>query len=271
MAHQNLTLLFSKKHNTLRHFEKLVSYLGKMEISIQKITQQIYFIRNLKVMLDRDVAALFEIDTGALNRTARRHSNRFPSDFVFKLDKSEVLSLNTSIGQPLLAGGTRKLPLVYTEQGVTMMSCLLNSPQAAAISVAVFRAFANAKGARSETLLEERFAQLEDKLEQSKNDFAAFRQEIQFLQNSLTSLLEKRSPSLLPSPLQQPRPDLQAILITVAQYFKINVKDLFAQNRRKSISLPRQIAIYLIREKTALPYIDIALHLKRDHTTILHA
>ena len=108
-----------------------------------EISQKIYFIRSHRVMLDSDLAVLYGVETSALNRAVRRNITRFPSDFMFELTTSEEESLRCQIGisKGLGRGGRRYLPLVFTEQGVAMLSSVLRSEQAVQVNIEIMRAF----------------------------------------------------------------------------------------------------------------------------------
>jgi hypothetical protein len=103
----------------------------------------IYEIRGQKVMLDSDLARIYETKTGALNRAVKRNADRFPSDFVFRLTPRESESLRCQIGTLKLGRGQHRkyLPLVFTEHGAVMAANILNSPRAVQMSVFVVRAF----------------------------------------------------------------------------------------------------------------------------------
>ena len=93
---------------------------------IKRITGKIYLIRNVKVILDRDLAELYDVETSQLKRAVRRHIDRFPTDFMFKLTKEELKNLRCQIGISKPGrGGRRYLPYVFTEQGVAMLSSVL--------------------------------------------------------------------------------------------------------------------------------------------------
>lgn len=124
-----------------------------MEI-IKSIQNRIYEIRGERVMLDRDLAALYETETGALNLAVKRNIRRFPSDFMFQLTKEEYESLRfqfeiSNNDQPLTLqnesskrrGGDRYLPYAFTEQGVAMLSGILRSEKAINMNIAIMRAF----------------------------------------------------------------------------------------------------------------------------------
>ena len=110
-----------------------------MENLIQ-IQNLIYEIRGQKVMLDSDLAILYQVQTKVLNQAVKRNIKRFPSDFMFQLTKEEFLNLKSQFVTSSW-GGVRKMPYVFTEQGVAMLSGLLNSDIAIAVNVKIMRAF----------------------------------------------------------------------------------------------------------------------------------
>lgn len=104
----------------------------------------IYTVRGVQVMLDSDLAMLYQVETGALNRAAKRNEERFPEDFRFRLAEGEYADLRCQIGISSFGGehgGRRKLPYVYTEQGVAMLSGVLRSDVAVQASVRIMRTF----------------------------------------------------------------------------------------------------------------------------------
>jgi hypothetical protein len=115
-------------------------------ITSAKIESKIHVIRNTSVMLDRDLANLYGVSTGNLNLAVKRNIKRFPSDFMFKLSFAEartlILQFETSNGR----GGTRKPPSAFTEQGVAMLSSVLNSPRAIQVNIQIMRAFIHLRG-----------------------------------------------------------------------------------------------------------------------------
>ena len=112
-----------------------------------QIRDMIYTVRGQQVMLDSDLAELYEVETGALNRAAKRNEDRFPEDFRFRFTDDEYENLRCQIGissddlQKFAAGGRRYMPYVYTEQGVAMLSGVLRSKVAVDTSVRIMRAF----------------------------------------------------------------------------------------------------------------------------------
>jgi len=136
-------------------------------VPIESIVSKIVFIRDEKVMLDRDLAELYSVETGALNRAVKRNTERFPEDFMFQVtgEEAEVLRCQTGISKPG-RGGRRYLPYVFTEQGVAMLSSVLNSKRAIDVNIAIMRAFVQLrKMIASNTKLAQKLAELEQHLE----------------------------------------------------------------------------------------------------------
>ena len=111
-------------------------------ITQNQIESKILLIRGHKVMFDRDLAKLYGVQTGQLTRQVRRNIERFPDDFMFQLTKEEFANLRCQFGISSW-GGTRKLPYVFTEQGVSMLSTVLNSKRAVQVNIAIIRVFVN--------------------------------------------------------------------------------------------------------------------------------
>ena len=109
-----------------------------MELS--KIKSKIYEIRDKKVMLDYDLADMYQVETRVLNQQVKRNIKRFPVDFMFQLTNQEFTNL---MSQNVISswGGTRKLPYAFTEQGVAMLSGLINSDIAISVNIGIMRAF----------------------------------------------------------------------------------------------------------------------------------
>ncbi len=113
-------------------------------IPLELIEKRIYLVRGQKVMLDRDLAELYGVETRALNQAVRRNIDRFPDDFVFALDREEI----ERISQIVISSAGRKDTLkfsknvlVFTEQGVAMLSSVLNSKRAVQVNIAIMRTF----------------------------------------------------------------------------------------------------------------------------------
>ena len=105
------------------------------------IQRKIYEVRGLKVMLDFDLAELYDTETKYLKRAVRANIQRFPADFMFELSKEEWVSLRCNFCTSNKKGGTRYLPFAFTEQGVAMLSGILNSDKAIDVNIAIMRAF----------------------------------------------------------------------------------------------------------------------------------
>ncbi|MDP2158793.1 MAG: ORF6N domain-containing protein [Nitrospirota bacterium] len=112
-------------------------------IPVEIIERKIYLIRGEKVMLDSDLAELYEVETFNLNKAVKRNIDRFPEDFMFQLSKEEAVSLRFQIGMSKTEGrgGRRYLPFVFTEQGVAMLSTVLNSDRAVKVNIEIMRTF----------------------------------------------------------------------------------------------------------------------------------
>ena len=111
-------------------------------MSIEKIEKAIYIIRGEEVMLDRDLAFLYGVKTKTLNRAVKRNLQRFPPDFMFQLTDDEAEALRCQTGTSNNGrGGRRYLPHVFTEPGVAMLSSVLSSERAIAVSIEMIRAF----------------------------------------------------------------------------------------------------------------------------------
>ncbi|MEJ7693816.1 ORF6N domain-containing protein [Daejeonella sp.] len=104
------------------------------------IMNKIFYIRNHKVMLDSDLAELYGVETRRLNEQVARNIDRFPDDFMFRLNDTEFESLMSQFATSK-RGGRRKLPYVFTEHGVLMLSSVLNNKQAIQVNIQVMRIF----------------------------------------------------------------------------------------------------------------------------------
>jgi hypothetical protein len=139
----------------------------KAIIPIKRIEGIIYVIRGIKVMLDRDLAALYDVETKQLKRAVMRNQDRFPEDFAFQLTKEELNSLRCQFGtlnenslrsqfvtldtdnSSKRGKHTKYLPYAFTEQGVAMLSSVLRSPQAVKVNIEIMRAFIKLRQALS--------------------------------------------------------------------------------------------------------------------------
>jgi hypothetical protein len=111
-------------------------------VPVEVIERRIYLIRGQKVMLDADLAELYQAQTFRLNEQVKRNRNRFPQDFMFQLTKEEAKSLTSQFARSKEGrGGRRTLPYAFTEQGVAMLSTVLNSDRAIQVNIVIMRAF----------------------------------------------------------------------------------------------------------------------------------
>jgi hypothetical protein len=114
----------------------------KALVPVERIVKRIYLIRGKKVMMDRDLAGLYRVDTAQLKRAVKRNIERFPPDFMFELTKPELedwrCQFGTSNGDRM---GLRYVPMVFTEQGVAMLSSVLRSSRAISVNIQIMRAF----------------------------------------------------------------------------------------------------------------------------------
>lgn len=117
--------------------------MGKSLILVERIQQSVLFIRGQKVLLDKDLAGLYRVTTSNFIKAVTRNLERFPDDFMFRLNKDELEALMFQIGtsKPTGRGGRRTLPYAFTEQGVAMLSSVLNSDRAIEVNIAIMRAF----------------------------------------------------------------------------------------------------------------------------------
>ena len=114
----------------------------KALIPTEMIERKIYLIRGHKVMIDSDLAELYGVKTKVLIQGVKRNAQRFPQDFMFQLNNQEVISLRSQIVTSKSGrGGRRYVPYVFTEQGVAMLSSVLNSERAIQVNIAIMRAF----------------------------------------------------------------------------------------------------------------------------------
>lgn len=132
-------------------------------ITPAKIEKMIYLIRGQKVMLDSDLASLYEIDTKKFNQAVKRNMKRFPKDFMFQLTKAEHENLRSQIVTSKEGrGGRRYAPYVFTEQGVAMLSSILNSDRAIEVNISIMRTFVKIRHLlASDETLSDRLSKLE--------------------------------------------------------------------------------------------------------------
>ena len=149
-------------------------------IPIEKIENKIFLIRGKRVMLDKDLAELYDVETRALIQAVKRNSDRFPEDFMFNLNEQEYEILRSQIVISSW-GGRRHLPYAFTEQGVSMLSSVLNSKRAIHVNIQIMRIFTRLREViASNKEIMEKLNQLENKVEKHDSEiqsiFEAIRQ-----------------------------------------------------------------------------------------------
>lgn len=126
--------------------------MGTVELAIEeKIVNKIYLIRGKKVMLDRDLAELYGVETKVLKQQVKRNIERFPEDFMFFLSQNEFDNLRSQIVTSSW-GGTRYLPMVFTEQGIAMLSSVLKSARAIQVNIQIMRIFTKVREMLADTI-----------------------------------------------------------------------------------------------------------------------
>jgi len=157
----------------------------KAPIPIEVIERKILLIRGEKVMLDSDLAELYGVETFNVNKAVKRNIDRFPEDFMFQLSKGEADSLRFQIGMSKEKGrgGRRYLPYVFTEQGVAMLSSVLNSERAVKVNIEIMRAFVRLRQMLASN------AELARKLEQLERKIEKHDEEIKAIFNAIRQLM----------------------------------------------------------------------------------
>ena len=139
-----------------------------------KIAQSIHIVRGQKVIFDFDLARLYLVTTGNLNKAVSRNRNRFPADFMFRLTAKEAEGLIFQFGISKARGGRRHLPYVFTEQGVAMLSSVLNSARAVRVNIAIMRAFVRLRETiENNRELAHKFSELKERVGKHDDEIAA--------------------------------------------------------------------------------------------------
>ena len=183
-------------------------------LAVEPIAAQIHQVRGLRVMLDSDLAALYEVPTKRFNEAVKRNAGRFPADFMFQLTqleweglRSQIATSNAATGttgssSESVRGGRRYLPFVFTEHGALMAATVLSSERAVEVSVYVVRAFVQLRGllAANEQLARELVA-LEKRLSQKLDTHD---QAITGILNALRALMQPPEPAHDAPPVKRP-------------------------------------------------------------------
>jgi hypothetical protein len=173
---------------------KDIPYFGQMpkkqtEIQLRDeiLASKIYIIRNQKVMIDRDLANLYGVETKRLKEAVKRNINRFPEDFMFEMNKTEFENWRTQIASSNSEKmGLRYAPYCFTEQGVAMLSSVLNSERAIKVNIQIMRLFTRLRKVISENV------ELKLEIEQIKKKLSNHGQSIELVFKYLDELIEKK-------------------------------------------------------------------------------
>jgi hypothetical protein len=164
-------------------------------LSEQLIVSKIYLVRGKKVMLDADLAALYGVETKRLKEQVRRNPERFPQDFMFTPNFEELKHLRSQIATSSLEenwGGSRYLPMVFTEHGVLMLSSVLNSQQAIAVNIQIMRIFSRFREMMfTNQEIMERLEKLEKTFLYADVRHARLEEEIQLVFATLKQMMEE--------------------------------------------------------------------------------
>lgn len=158
--------------------------MSKAIIPIERIAHLICTFREQRVMLDSDLANLYGVSTGHLNRAVKRNAGRFPSDFMFQLSAAEAdfLKCQFGISKPGRGGRRRSRPFVFTEQGIAMLSSVLNSERAVRVNIAIMRAFVKLRQMLEiNRELAQKFSELEQRVGKHDEEIAAILEAIRQL------------------------------------------------------------------------------------------
>lgn len=156
--------------------------MEETELALAQLARHIHSVRGQNVMLDSELAELYEVETRILNRAVKRNFSRFPDDFMFQLTAEEAQSLISQFGTSNAGrGGRRKPTYAFTEQGVAMLSSVLRSERAVQVNIAIMRAFVSLRGLLTQDSdLARRILHLEEKYDrQFAAVFEAIRQMIE--------------------------------------------------------------------------------------------
>ncbi len=161
----------------------------------ERVMNKIYYIRGLKVMLDEDLAELYGVETRRLNEQVKRNPDRFPEDFMFQLTPGEFTNLMSHIATSSFFddkpdwGGRRKLPYVFTEHGVLMLSSVLKSSRAVQVNIQVMRIFTRIRQMLTDNV------ELRLEIENIKKKVSSQDKNIEVVFQYLDELVEKKEES----------------------------------------------------------------------------
>src|SRR5437667_1645224 len=156
--------------------------MNKEVMPVELISRLIYVFRKQKVLLDFDLASLYDVTTGNLNKAVKRNAQRLPSDFMFQLAAEEAEDLIFQVGRSKGRGGRRHRPYAFTEQGIAMLSSVLNSDRAIKVNIAIMRAFVRLRRMLDTNReLAEKFVELERRVGKHDEEIVAILEAIRQL------------------------------------------------------------------------------------------
>lgn len=155
-------------------------------IPVESVLTKIYVIRGQKVILDRDIALLYKVETNYLKRQVRRNADRFQEDFMFELTAEEFKNLRSQFGISSW-GGSRYPPMAFTEQGVGMLSGVINSGKAIQMHIAIVRAFV---AIRQASLQNKQFA---EKLKSLEERIGGHDTQLHLIYETIENMLDKKA------------------------------------------------------------------------------
>jgi len=179
----------------------------KISLPEEIISNKIYYIREQKVMLDRDLAELYGVETKRLKEAVRRNAQRFPSDFMFEMTKEEFLLWRTQFASSKAdKKGLRYMPYCFTDQGITMLSCVLNSKKAINVNIQIMRIFTKLR----QTLTDNLSIKLE--IEEIKKKLSNQDKNIELVFSYLDELMENRGVNDELNEVKQDKPKPRTII-----------------------------------------------------------
>jgi hypothetical protein len=155
-------------------------------ISDDVISNKIYFIREKKIMIDSDLAQLYSVETKQLKRQVRRNIERFPEDFMFELTSIEYEIIRSQIGTLKQGSHSKYLPMAFTEQGVAMLSSVLNSSTAIRVNIQIIRVFTKLREVLTDTM------RMKLDIEEIKTKLSNQNKNIELVFSYLDELMEKQ-------------------------------------------------------------------------------
>ncbi len=158
--------------------------MDKVIIPDEIISNKIYFIRNMKVMLDRDLATLYNVETKRINEQVKRNALKFPEHFMFQLNEEEYNNLRSQFATSSW-GGNRRLPYVFSEHGILQLANVLNSEKATRMSIKIIEVFVSLREILNDNL------SIKLEIETIRKKLANHDKNIELVFNYLDELMEK--------------------------------------------------------------------------------